>query len=54
MASLHQMHCTGPHYKKGPPTKLLDGKPFAKLVILKTVIKKPNKPNSANRKFVVV
>lgn len=32
----------------------LDGKPFAKGVILKTLIKKPKKPNSANRKCVLV
>jgi ribosomal protein S12 len=51
MASLHQIHCTCPHYKKRPPRKLLDGKTFAKVVILKTLLKKPNKPNSANRKW---
>lgn len=54
MASLHQMHRTGPHYKKRPPRKPLDGKPFAKGVVLKTLIKKPKKPNSANRKCVLV
>lgn len=32
----------------------LDGKPFAKGVVIKTVIKKPKKPNSANRKCVIV
>lgn len=32
----------------------LDGKPFAKGVVLKTLIKKPKKPNSANRKCVLV
>lgn len=36
--------------KKSP----LDGKPFAKGVILRTLIKKPRKPNSANRKCVLV
>jgi ribosomal protein S12 len=36
---------------KRPPGKLLDGKTFAKVVILKKLIKKPNKPNCANRKW---
>lgn len=53
-ASLHQMHRTGPHIKQRPPRAPLDGKPFAKGVILKTLIKKPKKPNSANRKCVLV
>ncbi|XP_014206775.1 40S ribosomal protein S12, mitochondrial isoform X1 [Copidosoma floridanum] len=55
MASLYRMHRLGIHVKKrklknpfGP------GKPFAKGVVLRTVIKKPKKPNSANRKCVVV
>ncbi|XP_017475116.1 PREDICTED: 40S ribosomal protein S12, mitochondrial-like [Rhagoletis zephyria] len=54
MASLNQMHRTGPHYKTRPPRQPLDGKPFAKGVVLKTLIKKPKKPNSANRKCVLV
>ncbi|PNF15342.1 40S ribosomal protein S12, mitochondrial [Cryptotermes secundus] len=54
MATLHRMHRTGPHYKKRPPRKPLDGKPFAKGVVLKTLIKKPKKPNSANRKKCVL
>ncbi len=33
---------------------LLDGKPQMKGVVLKTVIKKPKKPNSGNRKRFVV
>lgn len=37
-----------------PPRQPLDGKPFAKGVILKVLIKKPKKPNSANRKCVLV
>ena len=41
MASLHQMRPTDPHYKKRP----LDGKPFAKSVVLETLIKKTKKPN---------
>lgn len=54
MASLRYMHKTGPHIKKRKIKKPLDGKPFAKGVILKTLIKKPKKPNSANRKCVLV
>ena len=33
---------------------LLDGKPQMKGVVLKTLIKKPKKPNSGNRKCVLV
>lgn len=33
---------------------LLDGKPQMKGVVLKTVIRKPKKPNSGNRKCVIV
>jgi len=54
MATLSYMHRTGPHIKVRPPRQPLDGKPFAKGVILKTLIKKPKKPNSANRKCVLV
>ncbi|CAD7087685.1 unnamed protein product [Hermetia illucens] len=54
MATLNQMHRSGPHIKQRPPRQPLDGKPFAKGVILKTLIKKPKKPNSANRKCVLV
>lgn len=54
MASLYRMHRTGPLIKKRPPRQPLDGKPFAKGIVLKTVIKKPKKPNSANRKCVLV
>ncbi|XP_040168603.1 40S ribosomal protein S12, mitochondrial isoform X1 [Anopheles arabiensis] len=54
MATLNQMHRTGPHFKVRPPRQPLDGKPFAKGVVLKTLIKKPKKPNSANRKCVLV
>lgn len=52
--SLNQMHKKGPHVKFRPPRQPLDGKPFAKGVVLKTLIKKPKKPNSANRKCVLV
>lgn len=52
--TLMQMHKRGPHKKKRKSKNPLDGRPFAKGVILKTVIKKPKKPNSANRKCVIV
>lgn len=48
------MHKTGPHFKKRKPKRPLDGNPFMKGVVLKTLIKKPKKPNSANRKSVLV
>nr|XP_023026050.1 40S ribosomal protein S12, mitochondrial [Leptinotarsa decemlineata] len=54
MASLYQMHKTGPHVKTRPARQALDGNPFMKGVVLKTLIKKPKKPNSANRKCVLV
>jgi len=46
-------------HRIGPPRKLrklkpLDGRPQMKGVVLKTLIKKPKKPNSANRKCVLV
>ncbi|XP_053978252.1 40S ribosomal protein S12, mitochondrial [Hylaeus volcanicus] len=53
-SSLLQMHRRGKTYKKRKNKNPLDGKPFAKGVVLRTVIKKPKKPNSANRKCVVV
>ncbi|KAL8604798.1 37S ribosomal protein S12, mitochondrial [Nucella lapillus] len=52
MATLNQMHRAGPHKpkprKKGP----MDGRPQLRGVVLKTLVKKPKKPNSANRKCV--
>ncbi|XP_075976795.1 30S ribosomal protein S12 technical knockout [Anticarsia gemmatalis] len=54
MASLNQMHRTGPHFKTRKSRNPLNGNPFAKGVVLKTLIKKPKKPNSANRKCVLV
>ncbi|KAK5643778.1 hypothetical protein RI129_007623 [Pyrocoelia pectoralis] len=54
MASLARMHRTGPHFKKRKSKNPLDGNPFMKGVVLKTLIKKPKKPNSANRKCVLV
>ncbi|XP_021946104.1 40S ribosomal protein S12, mitochondrial [Folsomia candida] len=54
-ASLEEMHrWGGPHKKFRPPRKPLDGKPMLKGIVLKTLIKKPKKPNSANRKCVLV
>lgn len=54
MATLNQMHRMGPWRprlkKKGP----MDGRPQLRGVVLKTLIKKPKKPNSANRKCVRV
>ena len=41
----------GVHKKTRPDRNpLRKGTPFAKAVVIKTVIKKPKKPNSANRK----
>ncbi|VEN47012.1 unnamed protein product [Callosobruchus maculatus] len=54
MATLNQMHRTGPHVKPRRPKRPLDGNPFMKGVVLRTLIKKPKKPNSANRKCVLV
>lgn len=51
---LHKMHKTGPHHKIRHIKRPLDGNPFMKGVVLKTLIKKPKKPNSANRKCVLV
>ncbi|XP_059840980.1 28S ribosomal protein S12, mitochondrial-like [Hypanus sabinus] len=50
MATLHQMHKAGK--PKRPPRKLgaTFGHPQLKGVVLKTMIRKPKKPNSANRK----
>uniref|UniRef100_A0A8D8QW74 Small ribosomal subunit protein uS12m n=1 Tax=Cacopsylla melanoneura TaxID=428564 RepID=A0A8D8QW74_9HEMI len=52
--TLWDMHVKGPHYKKRPPRQPLMGKPFAKGVVMKVLVKKPKKPNSANRKCVLV
>lgn len=54
MATLNYMHKTGPIFKRKSTKKIIDGKPFAKGVVLRTLIKKPKKPNSANRKCVLV
>ena len=46
----------GPHVRKRipRPNPLGPNVPFAKAVVLRPVVKKPKKPNSANRKCVVV
>nr|CAG4650693.1 EOG090X0NTZ [Sida crystallina] len=54
MVSLLSMHLKGPHIKKRPSKNPLGGAPMLKGVILKTLIRKPKKPNSANRKCVLV
>lgn len=51
---LLKMHLEGPHKKVRYPSRPLDGRPFMKGVVLRTLIKKPKKPNSANRKCVLV
>ncbi|XP_032796112.1 40S ribosomal protein S12, mitochondrial [Daphnia magna] len=51
---LLKMHLEGPHKKVRAPKNPLSGNPMLKGVVLKTVIRKPKKPNSANRKCVVV
>lgn len=48
------MHKTGPHKKPMFKRNPLGDNPFLKGVILKTLIRKPKKPNSANRKCVLV
>jgi len=49
------MHRKGPHKKIRPNKNPLGpGIPYARGVVIKPVIKKPKKPNSANRKCVVV
>nr|CAX69347.1 small subunit ribosomal protein S12 [Schistosoma japonicum] len=54
LATLVQMAISGPYQKKRPPNKAMNGKPFIKGIVLKTIIRKPKKPNSANRKCVRV
>lgn len=54
-STLWQMMRRNRPYKKCKPSKNpFNGQPFMKGVVLKTVIKKPKKPNSANRKCVIV
>ncbi|XP_016836845.1 40S ribosomal protein S12, mitochondrial [Nasonia vitripennis] len=52
--TLLKMHERGPIIKKRKSKNPFNGAPFAKGVVLKTLIKKPKKPNSANRKCVLV
>lgn len=54
MASLLTMHNKGPHTKVRPSRNPLEGAPMLKGVVLKTLIRKPKKPNSANRKCALV
>uniref|UniRef100_A0A5K4FD49 Small ribosomal subunit protein uS12m n=2 Tax=Schistosoma mansoni TaxID=6183 RepID=A0A5K4FD49_SCHMA len=54
LATLAQMAICGPFQKKRPPNKAMNSKPFIKGIVLKTFIRKPKKPNSANRKCVRV
>ncbi|XP_003398325.1 40S ribosomal protein S12, mitochondrial [Bombus terrestris] len=53
-SSLRRLHLFGPYKKYKKKKNPLDGKPFAKGVVIQTVIRKPKKPNSANRKCVIV
>ncbi|KAK3858498.1 hypothetical protein Pcinc_035326 [Petrolisthes cinctipes] len=52
--NLYQMHSSGPHIKKRKNKNPLVDRPYARGVVLKTLVKKPKKPNSANRKCVLV
>nr|CAG4646766.1 EOG090X0NTZ [Macrothrix elegans] len=52
--TLLHMHLQGPHKKTRSPKNPLSGAPMLKGVVLKTLIRKPKKPNSANRKCVLV
>ena len=47
-------HLKGPHTKNRPNKNPLIDKPFSKGVVIRTLIRKPRKPNSANRKCVLV
>ncbi|KAJ8366973.1 hypothetical protein AAFF_G00336190 [Aldrovandia affinis] len=50
MATLNQMHRRGKPSPPAPRTSAMFGHPQLKGVVLKTMIRKPKKPNSANRK----
>ncbi|XP_014229507.1 40S ribosomal protein S12, mitochondrial [Trichogramma pretiosum] len=54
MSRLIRMHRLGPLMKKRKCTNPFNGQPFAKGVVIKCLTKKPKKPNSANRKCVIV
>jgi len=53
---LTRLHEDGVHVPKRVPKKnpLGEGVPLAKGVVLRTLVKKPKKPNSANRKCVLI
>lgn len=53
-SSLRRLHLFGPYKKYKKKKNPLDKKPFAKGIVVQTVIRKPKKPNSANRKCVIV
>ncbi|XP_036381492.1 28S ribosomal protein S12, mitochondrial [Megalops cyprinoides] len=50
MATLNQMHRRGKPPPPPPRIGATFGRPQLKAVVLKTMIRKPKKPNSANRK----
>ncbi|XP_072316488.1 small ribosomal subunit protein uS12m [Eucyclogobius newberryi] len=50
MSTLNQMHRAGKPRPSPPATGATFGRPQLKAVVLKTMIRKPKKPNSANRK----
>lgn len=52
--TLKRLHEKGSYKKQKKKKNPLSGKPFAKGVVMKTLIRKPKKPNSANRKCVLV
>ncbi|KAM3820922.1 LOW QUALITY PROTEIN: small ribosomal subunit protein uS12m [Vipera latastei] len=54
MATLSQMHRLGRPKRPPSPPGPLEGRPQLKGVVLKTLIRKPKKPNSANRKCALV
>ena len=53
LKTLEEFHLKGKPKKKGKRTVMF-GRPFMKGVVVRVLIKKPRKPNSANRKCVRV
>lgn len=51
---LERIHAGGPYRPRPKKRHPLDNKPFMRGVVIKTLVKKPKKPNSANRKCVLV
>lgn len=51
---LEVLNAAGPPPPRKKRRHPLDNKPFMKGVVIKTLVKKPKKPNSANRKCVLV